>query len=44
MYRRGHPAGVTGPFAGIKGKGKFNFVAVTQVVNWDDIEWEWETP
>jgi hypothetical protein len=36
--------GGTGPFAGIKGKGKFNFVAVTAVVNWDDIEWEWETP
>jgi hypothetical protein len=36
--------GGTGPFSGIKGKGKFNFVGVTSVVNWDDIEWEWETP
>ena len=36
--------GGTGPFTGIKGKGKFNFVGVTPVVNWDDIEWEWETP
>ncbi len=36
--------GGTGPFAGIKGKGKFNFVAVTDRVFWDDIEWEWETP
>lgn len=36
--------GGTGPFAGIKGKGKFNFVIVTPVVNWDDIEWDWETP
>ncbi len=36
--------GGTGPFSGIKGKGKFNFVGVTPVVNWDDIEWEWETP
>ena len=36
--------GGTGPFNGIKGKGKFNFVSVTSVVNWDDIEWEWETP
>jgi hypothetical protein len=36
--------GGTGPFTGIKGKGKFNFVAVTPVVNWDDIEWDWETP
>jgi hypothetical protein len=36
--------GGTGPFTGIKGKGKFNFVSVTSVVNWDDIEWEWETP
>jgi hypothetical protein len=36
--------GGTGPFAGIKGKGKFNFVGVTSVVNYDDIEWEWETP
>lgn len=36
--------GGTGPFNGIKGKGKFNFVGVTSVVNWDDIEWEWETP
>ena len=36
--------GGTGPFAGIKGKGKFNFVGVTDRVSWDDIEWEWETP
>lgn len=36
--------GGTGPFTGIKGKGKFNFVGVTSVVNWDDMEWEWETP
>lgn len=36
--------GGTGPFAGIKGKGKFNFVGVSPVVNWDDIEWDWETP
>jgi len=36
--------GGTGPFAGIKGKGKFNFVAVTDRVFWDDIEWDWETP
>jgi hypothetical protein len=36
--------GGTGPFAGIKGKGKFNFVGVTERVFWDDIEWEWETP
>lgn len=36
--------GGTGPFTGIKGKGKYNFVGVTPVVNWDDIEWEWETP
>ncbi len=36
--------GGTGPFAGIKGKGKFNFVGVTDRVFWDDIEWEWETP
>jgi hypothetical protein len=36
--------GGTGPFTGIKGKGKFNFVGVTPVVNWDDIEWEWELP
>lgn len=36
--------GGTGPFNGIKGKGKFNFVGVTSVVNWDDMEWEWETP
>jgi hypothetical protein len=36
--------GGTGPFAGVKGKGKFNFVGVNNTVNWDDIEWEWETP
>ncbi|HSH17553.1 MAG TPA: hypothetical protein VLD18_16045 [Verrucomicrobiae bacterium] len=36
--------GGTGPFAGIKGKGRFNFVGVTDRVFWDDIEWEWETP
>lgn len=36
--------GGTGPFAEIKGKGKFNFVAVNERVNWDDIEWEWELP
>jgi hypothetical protein len=36
--------GGTGPFNGIKGKGKFNFVGVTDRVSWDDIEWEWETP
>lgn len=36
--------GGTGPFAGIKGKGKFNFVGVTDRVYWDDIEWNWELP
>ena len=36
--------GGTGPFAGIKGKGRFDFVALTQLVNWDDIEWAWEMP
>lgn len=36
--------GGTGPFSGIKGKGKFNVVCVTDRVCWDDIEWEWETP
>ena len=36
--------GGTGPFAGIKGKGKFNYVAVTDRVAWDDMEWDWETP
>jgi hypothetical protein len=36
--------GGSDPFTGIKGKGKFNFATVTPVVNWDDIEWEWETP
>src|SRR5262245_30453993 len=36
--------GGTGPFNGIKGKGKFNVVCVTERVCWDDIEWEWETP
>ena len=36
--------GGTGPFTGIKGKGKFNFVGVTDRVSWDDIEWDWETP
>jgi hypothetical protein len=36
--------GGTGPFTGIKGKGKFNVVFVTERVSWDDIEWEWETP
>jgi len=36
--------GGTGPYSGIKGKGKFNFVGVTDRVFWDDIEWEWETP
>ena len=36
--------GGTGPFNGIKGKGKFNFVGVTDRVSWDDIEWDWETP
>lgn len=36
--------GGTGPFTGIKGKGKFNFVAVTDRVFWDEIGWEWETP
>lgn len=34
----------TGPFSGIKGKGKFVFVGVSPVVNYDDIEWDWETP
>src|SRR5579872_2812265 len=34
--------GGTGPFSGIKGKGKFNVVSVSPVVSWDDIEWEWE--
>jgi hypothetical protein len=36
--------GGTGPFTGIKGKGKFKFVMVTDRVAYDDIEWEWETP
>jgi hypothetical protein len=36
--------GGTGPFTGIKGKGKFNVVFVTDRVSWDDMEWEWETP
>ena len=36
--------GGTGAFAGIKGKGKFNFVGVTDRVFWDDVEWTWETP
>jgi hypothetical protein len=36
--------GGTGPFNGIKGKGKFTVVCVTDRVCWDDIEWEWETP
>lgn len=36
--------GGTGIFNGIKGKGKFNFVGVTDRVFWDDIEWDWETP
>lgn len=36
--------GGTGPFQGIKGRGKYNFVGVTERVFWDDIEWEWETP
>ena len=36
--------GGTGPFTGIKGKGKFNVVFVTDKVAWDDIEWDWETP
>jgi hypothetical protein len=36
--------GGTGAFTGIKGKGKFNFVGVTPVVNWDNIEWDWERP
>ena len=36
--------GGSGPFNGIKGKGKFNVVGVTDKVFWDDIEWEWETP
>jgi len=36
--------GGTGPFTGIKGKGKFNVEFVTDRVSWDDIEWEWETP
>lgn len=36
--------GGTGPFAGIKGKGKFVLVGVSPVVNYDDIEWDWETP
>lgn len=36
--------GGTGPFEGIKGRGKFNFVGVTERVFWDDIEWEWELP
>jgi hypothetical protein len=34
----------TGPFNGIKGKDKFNFVGVTDRVFYDDIEWDWETP
>jgi hypothetical protein len=36
--------GGTGPFSGIKGKGKFNVEFVSDKVAWDDIEWEWETP
>jgi hypothetical protein len=36
--------GGTGPFSGIKGRGKFNVVSVSPVVSWDDIEWDWETP
>jgi hypothetical protein len=36
--------GGTGPFKGIKGTGKYNFVGVTERVFWDDIEWEWELP
>ena len=41
--RMGNPSSL--PHAiGIKGKGKFNFVSVTQTVFWNDIEWEWETP
>jgi len=36
--------GGTGPFNGIKGKGKFNYVGVTSQVAWDDLEWDWETP
>ena len=36
--------GGTGPFAGIKGKGRFHFVGVAPVVSSDDIEWDWETP
>jgi len=36
--------GGTGPFSGIKGKGKFNVEFVSDRVAWDDIEWEWETP
>jgi hypothetical protein len=36
--------GGTGPFTGIKGKGKFNFNGVTDRVFWDDVDWEWETP
>jgi hypothetical protein len=36
--------GGTGPFSGIRGKGKYNFVGVTDRVFWDDIEWDWETP
>lgn len=36
--------GGTGPFANIKGKGKFNVVGVSPVVSWDEIEWDWETP
>lgn len=36
--------GGTGPFEGVKGKGKFNVVSVSPVVMWDDIEWNWELP
>jgi hypothetical protein len=36
--------GGTGPFTGIKGKGKFNVEFVTERVSWDDLEWEWEIP
>jgi len=36
--------GGTGAFSGIKGKGKFNLVGVTDRVFWDDIGWDWETP
>lgn len=39
-----HLLGGTGPFAGIKGKGRFSLTYVTPTVSRDEIEWDWETP